>query len=174
MEDLRYPVGRFDKDGAIPVGGRVALIDSIAGLPSRFRHAVDSLSDSQLDTPYREGGWTVRQVAHHLPDSHMNAYIRVKWGLTEDAPTIKTYDENLWSQLPDARTSPIKVSLDLLSAIHERWVFLLRSMTDKDFSRTIRHPEWGQIDLNTLLRLYEWHGRHHTAHVANLRQRMGW
>ena len=174
MEDLQYPVGRFDKTGSIPAGGRAPLIASLAEVPVRFRKAVESLSDKQLDTPYREGGWTVRQVSHHVPDSHMNAYIRVKWGLTEDAPAIKTYDEKLWSELPDARTAPIGASLQILSAIHERWDFLLRSMTDKDFARTIKHPEWGEIDLNTLLRLYEWHGRHHIAHVTNLRQRMGW
>ena len=174
MEELRFPVGRFDIKAAPPAGGRVALIDSLSQVPERFRKAVDSLSDSQLDTPYRDGGWTVRQVAHHVPDSHMNAYIRMKWGLTEESPAIKTYDEKKWSELPDARTAPIASSLQILSAIHERWDFLLRSMADKDFARTIKHPEWGEIDLFVLLRIYEWHGRHHVAHVANLRQRMGW
>jgi hypothetical protein len=173
-EDLRYPVGRFDPTAPLPAGGRAALIESLEAAPSRLRRAVDSLSDAQLDTPYRDGGWTVRQLAHHVPESHMNAYVRMKWGLTEDAPAIKTYDEKLWAELPDARTAPIAPSLTLLDAIHARWVILLRSMADKDYARTIKHPEWGEIDLLMVLRLYEWHGRHHVAHVAKLRERRQW
>lgn len=174
MEDLRYPVGRFDPKTPLSSGGRPALIESLAAAPSRMRAAVDSLSDAQLDTPYREGGWTVRQVVHHVPESHMNAFIRMKWGLTEDAPLIKTYDENLWAQLPDDRTAHIGPSLALLDALHERWVLLLNSMSDRDYARTIKHPEWGQPDLLTILKLYEWHGRHHVAHITRLRDRSGW
>jgi hypothetical protein len=173
MEDLKYPVGRFDAKSGLPEGGRSVLIESVAAAPSRLRQAVRSLSDAQLDTPYREAGWTVRQVVHHVPESHMNAYIRMKWGLTEDAPAIKTYDENLWAQLPD-RTARIEPSLALLEALHERWVILLKSLSDVDYKRTIKHPEWGQVDLLTLLKLYEWHGRHHVAHVTRLRERSGW
>jgi hypothetical protein len=172
--DLRYPVGRFDLKAPLPDAGRAPLIQSLAAVPARMREAVQSLSEAQLDTPYREGGWTVRQVVHHVPESHMNAYVRMKWGLTEDNPMIKTYDEALWSELADARTAPVDVSLALLTALHARWDILLRSMSDADYLRTIRHPEWGQINLNTMLQLYEWHGRHHVAHVRHLRERLGW
>jgi hypothetical protein len=175
MEDLKYPVGRFDVKAAAPdADERRRLIDSLASTPSRMAAAVDGLSDSQLDTPYRLGGWTVRQVVHHVPESHMNAYIRVKWGLTENVPMIKTYDEAAWAELPDARTAPIKMSLDLLSAMHVRWDVLWNSMIDNDFMRMIRHPEWGEISLATMLRLYEWHGRHHVAHINGLRKTQGW
>lgn len=175
MEDLKYPVGRFDVKGAAPdADERRRLIDSLASTPARMTAAVAGLSESQLDTPYRDGGWTVRQVVHHVPESHMNAYIRVKWGLTEDAPLIKTYDEAAWAALPDARTAPAAISLDLLSAIHVRWDVLWKSMDDQDFARTIRHPEWGEISLATMLRLYEWHGRHHVAHINSLRNARGW
>ena len=174
MEELRYPIGRFDRYAALPPGGRQVLIDSLAAVPARLQEALSSLTDKQLDTPYREGGWTVRQLAHHLPESHMNAYIRMKWGLTEDVPTIKTYHEDRWAELPDARTAPIAPSVELLTAIHQRWVILLESMEDKDYMRAIHHPDWGEMDLLTLLKMYEWHGRHHVAHIRNLRQRMGW
>jgi hypothetical protein len=174
MEDLKYPVGRFDPKSPLPVGGRSTLIESVAAAPYRLRQAVESLSDAQLDTPYRDGGWTVRQVVHHVPESHMNAYVRMKWGLTEDRPLIKTYDENLWAQLPDVRTGEIEPSLTLLDALHKRWVILLNSMSDVDYQRTIKHPEWGEIDLQTLLKQYEWHGRHHLGHVTGLRERSGW
>ena len=174
MEDLRYPVGRFDRHAPLPAGGRHALINSLATVPARLEDALSSLTDNQLDTPYREGGWTVRQVTHHLPESHMNAYIRMKWGLTEDVPTIKTYHEERWAELPDGRTAPIAASVELLTAIHRRWVIMLESMEDKDYLRAIRHPELGEMDLLTLLKMYEWHGRHHIAHVLNLRQRMRW
>ena len=174
MDDLKYPIGRFDRQQPLPAGGVAILIDSLRGVPTEMREAVKDLSDEQIDTPYRDGGWTVRQVVHHVPESHMNAYIRMKWGLTEDKPTIKTYNEKAWSALPEAHTTPIDVSLDLLSAIHARWDFLLKSMTAEDFERTILHPEWGEISLTTLLQLYEWHGRHHVAHVTQLRNRSGW
>ena len=174
MEDIRYPLGRFDPRQPLPPGGREALIDSLAVAPSRLRLSLSNLTGAQLDTPYRDGGWTLRQLAHHVPESHMNAYIRMKWGLTEEAPAIKTYHEDRWAELPDARTAPVEVSLNLLDAIHARWVILLRSMSDQDYARTIQHPQWGAVDLTMLLRLYEWHGRHHVAHVDQLRRRMAW
>jgi len=171
--DLRYPVGKFTPVPALTEPDRRARIDEVAAAPASFRRAIAGLNDEQLDTPYRPGGWTVRQVAHHLPDSHMNAYMRFKWGLTEDTPAIKTYEEKDWAQTPETR-APIAFSLDLLTALHERWVTLLRGMRPADFARTIKHPEWGLPSLDTMLALYAWHGRHHTAHVTSLRERMGW
>lgn len=173
MTDERYPIGKFTPVQELTAAERKAAIDQVAAAPTIFRRAVSGLDDAQLDTPYRSGGWTVRQVAHHLPDSHMNAYMRFKWGLTEDIPAIKTYEEKDWAKTPETR-APIAMSLDLLTALHERWVTLLRAMRPDDFARTIKHPEWGTPSLDTLLALYAWHGRHHTAHVTTLRQRMGW
>src|SRR5687768_14557469 len=172
--DPRYPVGRLDLSADVPHEGRAGLIDSIARAPGRMRDAVRGLSDAQLDTPYREGGWTVRQVVHHVPESHMNAYIRMKLALTEDVPAIKTYEEHLWAELVDARTAPIDMSLQLLEALHIRWVVVLRSLTSADFQRAVVHPQWGTISNGKLLQLYEWHGRHHVAHITTLRERNGW
>jgi len=172
-KDERYPIGKFTPIQALAPGDRHARIEEIAAAPSLFRRAVAGLTDAQLDTPYRAGGWTVRQVAHHLPDSHMNAYMRFKWGLTEDTPAIKTYEEKDWAQTPETR-APIAFSLDLLTSLHERWITLLRAMPPADFARTIKHPDLGLISLDTLVALYSWHGRHHTAHVTSLRDRMGW
>jgi uncharacterized damage-inducible protein DinB len=135
---------------------------------------VTGLTPAQLDTPYRDGGWTVRQVAHHVPDSHMNAYLRFKFGLTEDAPPIKTYEEKDWARTPEVAATPVDVSLALLDALHGRWVILLRAMTPEQFARTIKHPDMGPTTLDTMLALYAWHGRHHTAHITSLRERMGW
>jgi hypothetical protein len=132
------------------------------------------MSDHQLDTPYREGGWTVRQVAHHLSDSHMNAYIRIKLALTENEPTIKPYEEKLWAELVDARTMPIEPSLQILESLHKRWVLLLRSLTPPDFSRTFRHPQSGVRNVDWILQLYAWHGHHHVAHVTSLKEKMKW
>jgi len=174
MSDLRYPIGKFTPVPSLTVEQRATCIEQIAAAPAHFRHAVSGLTDAQLDTPYRPGGWTVRQVAHHLPDSHLNAYVRFKLGITEDAPAIKTYEEKRWAETPEARSAPIGMSLDLLTALHERWVALLRAMTPGDFGRTITHPEWGRPALDAMLALYAWHGRHHTAHVTALRERMGW
>jgi hypothetical protein len=174
MEDLRFPVGRFDSKREVSHEQRSALIDEIARTPERLRMAVAGLTDEQLDSPYREGGWTLRQVAHHVPDSHMNAYIRFKLALTEDAPTIKPYDEKRWAELVDTTRTPIDVSLALLDSLHDRWVRLLRSMTAEDFDRKLEHPEHGMLNLAWMLRLYEWHGRHHVAHITSLRQRKGW
>jgi uncharacterized damage-inducible protein DinB len=173
MTDERYPIGKFTRVASLTPTERAACIDQVAAAPAGFRRAVANLTDLQLDTPYRDGGWTVRQVAHHLPDSHMNAYMRFKFGLTEDSPVIKTYEEKDWAQTPETR-APIGMSLDLLTALHQRWVTLLRAMTPTDFVRTIKHPEWGMPSLDAMLALYAWHGRHHTAHVTSLRERKGW
>lgn len=173
MSDERYPIGKFTKVQQLSAAERAAAIDQIAAAPATFRRAVAGLDDAQLDTPYRNGGWTVRQVSHHLPDSHMNAYMRFKWGLTEDVPAIKTYEEKDWAKTPET-TAPIASSLDLLTALHARWVNLLRGMRPAEFARTLKHPDWGTPSLDTLLALYAWHGRHHTAHVTSLRDRMGW
>jgi uncharacterized damage-inducible protein DinB len=150
------------------------LIESLAEAPRRLRAAVKDLSPQQLDTPYRPNGWTVRQVAHHVVDSHLNGYARFIWGLTEAEPVIKTYDEKELAQLADARTADPEVSLTLLEALHRRWVVRLNALQPEQFARSLRHPEWGLLRLDTMLGLYEWHGRHHTAHLTGLRQRMEW
>ena len=174
QDDLKYPIGRAEMTRELDADARRALIDRIERAPGRLRAAVAGLDAGQLDTPYRPGGWTVRQVAHHVPDSHLNAYLRCKWALTEDEPAIKTYDEGRWAELPDSRTVPVEVSLALLDSLHRRWVGLLREMSAADFQRTLRHPEHGAITLDQILGLYAWHGDHHAAHVAGLRERMGW
>ncbi len=172
--DLRYPIGRFQKEATLTAARRAELISSIAKLPAGLRLAVQGLSAEQLGTPYRPDGWTVRQVVHHLPDSHLNAYVRFKLALTEQEPTIKPYDEKQWAELPDSRMAPVEVSLLLLEKLHERWALLLRSLSGSDFARTFRHPETGVLTLDTQLGLYEWHGRHHLAHITSLQERMGW
>ncbi|MGH7503169.1 MAG: YfiT family bacillithiol transferase [Longimicrobiales bacterium] len=174
VEALRYPIGRFDPKAAVDRSDRRDILDTIAGAPARMREAVAGLSAAQLATPYRDGGWTVQQVVHHVPDSHLNAYIRFKWTLTEDVPLIKTYRQTEWAELADSRDTPIATSLDLLEALHVRWDRLLRAMSDADFARKLRHPEWGEIDLDVMTRLYAWHGRHHVAHIMGLRERRGW
>ena len=173
-DDLRYPNGRFRRPEQLSEPERVRAIDVIAATPAQFRAAVSGLDDAQLDTPYRPGGWTVRQLAHHVPDSHLNAYIRFKLGLTEDEPTIKPYDETRWAELDDTRRTPVESSLVLLEKLHERWVELLRSMSAEQFARRLRHPETGVHRLDQVLALYAWHGPHHTAHVTGLRERNGW
>jgi hypothetical protein len=174
MTDLQYPVGRFTKNSPVTDAERAASLQAIADAPAKLRAAVNGLSLVQLDTPYRPQGWTVRQVVHHVPDSHLNAYTRTKLALTETEPTIKPYNEKLWAELEDARSTPIDVSLNLLDAVHHRWLLVLRSLSPADFSRTLRHPEIGVMDLETLVQLYAWHGRHHVAHITKLRERMGW
>jgi uncharacterized damage-inducible protein DinB len=174
MPDLRYPIGKFEMRGTVDEAQRPELIQQIAEAPARLREAVKGLTDAQLDTPYRPQGWTVRQVVHHLSDSHLNAYVRFKLAITEEEPTIKTYEEKLWSELDDARTAPIEMSLALLEALHKRWVLFLKSLTPSNFARKFRHPELGIMNLDALLRLYAWHGRHHVAHISSLRERMGW
>jgi len=175
MADLRYPVGKFQRRDILTLQERRSAIDTIAAVPQKMREAIRDLNDQQLDTPYREGGWTVRQVVHHVPDSHMNAYIRLKLALTEDSPTIKPYDEALWAGLADSRDTPIETSLTLLESLHKRWDTLLRSLKEADFRRTFRHPEHpGDLSLDWLLAMYDWHGRHHVAHITSLRDRMHW
>ena len=174
MTDLRYPVGPFMPETAPGDAWRQARIAEIEELPAKLRAAVQGLSPEQLATPYRPGGWTVLQVVNHLPDSHLNGYARFRWGLTEEQSAIKPYNEALWAELPDSRTVPPEVSLSLLDALHHRWVILLRSLSAESFQRTMVHPESGLIDLDRLLGLYAWHGRHHTAHITSLRERMGW
>ncbi|HEY1766912.1 MAG TPA: bacillithiol transferase BstA [Terracidiphilus sp.] len=173
MDDLRYPVGRF-RPLAAPISGfRSEQIHTLQLFPERLREAVSGLSEAQLDTPYREGGWTARQVVHHLADSHANSYIRFKLALTEDWPTIKPYDEAAWARLADSRL-PIDGSLDFLESLHARWVALLESLTDADFERGYNHPKSGRQTLATALAIYAWHSLHHTAHITGLRERQGW
>ncbi len=172
--DPRYPIGKFNRVTSLTAAERATCVEQVAAAPAQFRRAVAGLTAAQLDTPYREGGWTVRQVAHHVPDSHMNAYLRFKFGLTEDSPAIKTYEEKDWAKTPEVAATPVDISLALLDALHARWVTLLRAMTPQQFERTIKHPEMGPTSLDTMLALYAWHGRHHTAHVTSLRERMGW
>ena len=173
--DLRYPIGKFERPAEFSPELREQWVDTIARAPTRYRDAVLGLSDAQLDTPYRPGGWTVRQVVHHVPDSHLNAYTRIRLALTEDAPTIKPYEEARWAELPDARTLPVEISLRLLESLHARWVPLLERLGAADGARQLRHPEHGRLmTVDELIALYAWHGDHHTAHVRTLRDRMGW
>ncbi len=171
--DLSYPIGPFTPPDPVIRDHVTAWIDDIAGLPADLRRTVSALTDGQLDTPYRPGGWTVRQVVHHLPDSHMNSLIRFKWALTEDRPVIKAYDEKGWALLPDAR-GPIGPSLDLLDALHRRWTGLLGSLTWAQLQREFVHPESGAVGLAVNVGAYAWHGRHHLAHVERLLEREGW
>jgi uncharacterized damage-inducible protein DinB len=172
--DPRFPIGKFEWKGALNSELRQQCIVEIEKTPADFRAAVRGLSDQQFDTPYRDGGWTVRQLVHHVPDSHLNSYVRFKLALTEEEPTIKPYDEKLWAQLPDSRETPVETSLALLENLHRRWVIMLRSMKPADFARKFRHPEHGAVTLDWAVALYAWHGRHHTAHITALRERMGW
>jgi hypothetical protein len=174
MDDLRYPVGKFRFPESVSAPELTRFVDEIADTPARLRAAIAGLDDAQLDTPYRPGGWTVRQVAHHVPDSHINSYMRFRLALTEEEPVIKPYEEKRWAELPDARTLPVEVSLALLENLHARWVPLLRSLSAADWKRNFRHPELGLVSLENNAALYAWHGRHHVAHVAALRKRMGW
>ena len=176
MQDPRYPIGKAQiGEGPLAEAQRAELIEQVARAPAELRAAVSGLTDAQLDTPYRDGGWTVRQLAHHVPDSHMNAYVRFRLALTEDEPTIKPYLEARWAELPDACALPVDPSLQLLEALHERWVTLLRAMTPDQFGRGFVHPEHGRrMTLDQTLQLYAWHGRHHVAHVRTLRERKGW
>ena len=173
-QNFSYPIGKFSYTSPLSRSQRDAAIETIAQTPAKLRAAVRGLSPEQLDTPYRPGGWTVRQVAHHVPDSHLNAYIRTKLALTENEPMIKPYDEKAWAELADSRLSPIETSLVLLESVHERWNRLLRAASDADFARTFRHPEHGVRTLDWMVALYAWHGPHHVAHVTSLRERMGW
>jgi hypothetical protein len=165
LDALRYPNGPFQPRSGFTAEEREGFINDIARAPAEFRVAVEELSEAQLDTPYREGGWTARQVAHHVPDSHLQGYVRFKLAMTEDAPTIKTYEQAAWGDTEDSRSAPVDFSLDLLEGLHSRWTFFLRSLSEEDFARTYQHPEMGEVSLETTLQLYAWHGKHHLAHV---------
>ena len=174
QSDPRYPIGKFDRNINVTKEMRSDFMNIIDTLPSQLRMEVENLSEQQLDTPYRFGGWTIRQVVHHIPDSHINSYVRFKLTLTENNPTIKTYEEHLWAELKDSLETPINISLTLLEALHSRWVILLRSLTDEQFEKTFQHPEWGNITLSKTLALYAWHSKHHLAHITELKKKMGW
>ncbi len=173
MSDPRYPIGKFEVPTEIDAAKRKGWIATIAATPANLRSAVSGLTDEQLDTPYREGGWTVRQVVHHVADSHMNSFIRFKLALTEETPHIKPYDENEWVKTPDGR-DPVEVSLRLLDALHSRWISLLNGLSETDFKRAFFHPDHGPIPLDIATALYAWHGAHHVAHVTELRKQSGW
>ncbi len=173
--DLRYPIGRFTWPTSLSPAERNTAIEAIAQTPSALRGAIAGLNDAQLDTPYRPDGWTVRQVVHHVPDSHLNAYTRFKLALTEDNPTIKPYDEGAWAELADGKSKLIEQSLSLLEGLHARWTFLLERMKPADFERRMKHPEHDRVlTLDMLTGMYAWHGRHHVAHITGLRDRQGW
>ena len=171
--DLSYPIGKFKTPASLDAAARRNGIAAITSAADEYRAAVDGLTEAQLDTPYRPGGWTVRQLTHHVPDSHLNAYVRFKLALTEPHPTIKPYDSDAWAGLPDS-TGPVGPSLDLLAGLHHRWTAVLEGMSGADFQRTLHHPEAGSFRLDQLLAMYAWHGQHHTAHVLGLRAREGW
>jgi hypothetical protein len=175
LDTLRYPVGRFTFPSEVSVSERKEMLDIIEALPAKMRAAVEGLNDKQLDTSYRDGGWTVRQVVHHVFDSHVNAYIRMKLAVTEDTPTIKPYDQDKWSELSDARTAPVEISLSLLDGVHKRWIIFLQSLEVEDYKLCFFHPEQKRkISLEQTLALYSWHSRHHLAHITELRKRMAW
>lgn len=174
MHDLQYPIGQFEAPGAIDTRVLDGWIDDIEHFPGRLRAAVNGLSAEQLDTPYRPGGWTVRQVVHHVADSHMNSFVRFKWALTEERPTIKAYFEDRWAELPDYTGVPIEVSLDFLDALHHRWTALLRALSPEDLKREFVHPSSGPMSLALCIGAYSWHGRHHLAHITRLAEREKW
>lgn len=174
LEAIRYPVGRFDFRAAFRPEDRPLWLAQLAEAPAKMRAAVEGLNDAQLDTPYREGGWTLRQVVHHLADAHMNWYIRPKLAVTEDVPMTKTYAEQLWSELADARTAPVEASLKILEGVTERWVIFFGSLKEADWPKRFQNPEWGTRTVEDVLRSMAWHTRHHTGHITELRKRMGW
>jgi uncharacterized damage-inducible protein DinB len=172
--DLRYPVGKHQPMEKLTDENRKQLLEQLEETPKRLRAAVAGLSREQLNTPYRDGGWTVQQVVHHLADAHMNAYQRFKLALTEDEPTVKPFDEARWAELNDSKTTPVETSLALIDALDQRLMSLLRGMSSSDFSRKLKHPERGAMTLDSYLGLHGWHDRHHVAHITNLRKRNGW
>ncbi len=174
MADLQYPIGRFVEDPGVTEEKRRHWIGEIAAAPGLFRRAVAELTPAQLDTPYRPEGWTVRQVVHHMADSHAHVYMRFRMALTESEPAIPAYNNAAWAELADAKTAPPEVSLALLDALHHRWVLLLRSLNPADFARTFRRPDGSRVSLDRALQMYAWHARHHAAHITGLRERMGW
>jgi DinB superfamily len=166
LDRLRYPVGKFERLKApLDAAARQVHIKTIEDTPARFRALTGNLAEAQLDTPYRPGGWTIRQVVHHVPDSHINAYVRMKLAVTEDAPAIRTYEEQLWAELPEAKTGPVDMSLVLLEALHRRWVMFLKNLSDAQCVRTFMHPEWGAVTVEEAVAMYAWHCRHHSAHI---------
>jgi uncharacterized damage-inducible protein DinB len=171
IETLRYPVGPLPRrKDPLDRATRNQYLEAIERTPAKFRSLVSGLSDSQLDTPYRPGGWTIRQVVHHVPDSHLNAYIRMKLAVTEDTPAIKTYEEQLWAELPEAKSGPVDMSLALLDALHQRWVAFLRQLPEPEFSKAFTHPAWGRVTVDESIVMYEWHCRHHAAHIEQALQ----
>jgi hypothetical protein len=172
--DLQYPIGKFDRNPSISQTDRLAMIENLASLPDNLALAVEGLTDAQLDTPYRDGGWTVRQVVHHLADSHLNAYTRMKLAATESTPTVKAYDEKAWAELADARTAPVDLSLEFLDALHNRWTWWLRTLQPSEFERSVEHPEHRTFRVDDMLQLYAWHSRHHLAHITGLVERNQW
>ena len=175
MSDIRYPIGPLSFVGRpLTAEERSTRIDAIESHPSRMRSALSGLTDDQLDTPYRDGGWTPRQVVHHVVDSHINAYVHFKLALTEDKPTIRAYEQHIWAELPDAKAGPVEGALAILDALHARWVSFLRKLEPEDFGRPLQYPGIGDVTVDALLEIYGWHGPHHEAHVTSLRERMGW
>jgi uncharacterized damage-inducible protein DinB len=173
--DLRYPIGKYQRPGELTSEQRLEFIGAIAETHMRLASSLKDLSADRLDTPYRPGGWTVRQVVHHLPDSHMNAYVRMKLALTEEEPIIKTYDEARWAELSDGKRLPVRPSLDLLESLHKRWVLMLKSLAPADWARKFRHPDHEKLmSIDDSLALYAWHGKHHVAHITALRERNAW
>lgn len=172
MEELQYPIGKFEYPQTYTAADIQGWINEIESVPVRYKAMVESLTEEHLNMSYRPGGWTARQVIHHVPDSHLQAYCRFKWVLTEDSPTIKPYHEDLWAQLPDSMVTPVSVSIDLLTAVHTRWVLLMRSMTVEDFNKYYIHPQYGkQYALGAVCKLYAWHGNHHLAHLQIIRNK---
>jgi uncharacterized damage-inducible protein DinB len=172
--DYRYPIGTFQPEAEITRENRIELLLQMDAAPNHLRQAVASFSPSQLDTPYRPEGWTVRQVVHHLADSHINWYVRTKLAITEEDPIVRSFDENLWAETPEARTGPVEPSLILLDGLYQRWTTLFRSLTDQQWSRSLHHPDRGPFVLDATLAMMVWHGQHHTAQITSLRDRMGW
>ena len=175
LEPLRFPIGRFKIEENISEETINRCISDIEALPRLLRLSVEKLNDSQLDTPYRPEGWTLRQVVHHVADSHINSYVRFKWALTEDAPTIKAYSEKMWAELEDAKTAPVEISLNILEAIHRRWVMMLKNLSKEDLKKTFIHPKSGYAySLDMVVTLYAWHGKHHVAHIESLKEKSNW
>jgi hypothetical protein len=175
IEQLKYPIGRFRSPAEFSKTSFEKWIQIIADLPAKLEAAVIHLDDEQLDTPYREGGWTIRQVVHHLADSHLNSYVRFKLAMTEDLPTIKPYHEDRWAELEDAKHAPVSISISLLETLHNRWVLFLRTLSEDDFRRKFHHPESNKdFELRSILALYAWHCNHHLAHITTLSDRKGW
>lgn len=174
MSDLRYPIGKFTPPVEMTESEREAYIQDLEQLPQLLNQAVEGLTEQQLDTPYREGGWSVRQVVHHLADSHLNSYMRFRLALTEEEPTIKVYNEKKWAELPDAKLSSVDSSLQLIEGLHHRWVILLHSLSNNEWKKAFVHPELGRVPLDVAAALYAWHSKHHVAHITSLRERQDW